>query len=270
MSTTILADCVGRQAELKRLLRAVRAREELLVWGDSDSGKTSLVRTAMDGFPTDLRKCCLYVEGVATVKELLQKLVAALWNAEDPQITDRWRATRGGHITMSGWLHEQPGGRLHRMFCESLPARPCWVFLDHIPPPTHSFTRFLKQLMWRWHTPVYLVARGFTPIEAGYAWSLYWIDKLRLRLGALSEAEANVLFDQSARRFGLLPLELEEFREEVMHLSGRLPGAIVNMCALAADPQYHFERRIKAKLVHVDYLMGKRAGHLHCVKAQAS
>ncbi len=33
------------------------------------------------------------------------------------------------------------------------------------------------------------------------------------------------------------------------------------MCALAADPRYHFGRQIKIKLVHVDYLMKAAASY---------
>jgi len=43
-------------------------------------------------------------------------------------------------------------------------------------------------------------------------------------------------------------------------LSGCLPGCIVKMCELAADPRYRYGDQIKVKLVHVDYLMqGNRA-----------
>jgi hypothetical protein len=271
MNTAIYApDFVGRNAELRHLQQAVRAREELLICGDADSGKTSLVNRMMDGIPAPMRRACLYVERAASVKELLQKLVIALVDNKDALIEEKWRVAQASHHTLSGWLREQSSGRLHRMFCESLLHRACWIFLDHIPPCTHSFARYLKQLRWRWNTPVYLISRGLTPIEAGYAWSLYWTHKLRLRVGPLSDAEANALLDDSVRRFGLLNLELEEFREEVLRMSGRLPGVIVKMCALAADPKYHFEQRIKARLVHVDYLLGKERDHLRCTKAEAS
>jgi hypothetical protein len=261
-AATQAANLVGRAAELRRLQQAVRAREELLIWGEADSGKTAVVKAGIAALPDEIRKVCLYVEGAASVKELLQRLVGALYENKDAAISGKWRAAQASHYTFGGWLREQPSGRLHRMFCESLAARPCWIFLDHLPPCTHSLAKFLKQLLWRWHTPVYVIARGITPMEAGHAWSLYWTDKLRLRLGPLPEAEAIVLREQSIRRFGLVSLELEEFRQDVLRLSGRVPGTIVRMCALAADPKYHFQRRIKARLIHVDYLLGRDGGSL--------
>ena len=50
-------------------------------------------------------------------------------------------------------------------------------------------------------------------------------------------------------------LDLEDFRDDILRLSGHLPGSIVRMCELAADSRYHYGDRIKIKLVHVDYLM---------------
>ena len=84
---------------------------------------------------------------------------------------------------------------------------------------------------------------------------LYWTDEYRIRLGPLSEAPARELVEICIQRFGLGSLDLEGFREDVLHLSGHLPGSIVKMCELAADPRYHYGDQVKLKLVHVDYLL---------------
>ncbi|MFZ3363556.1 MAG: hypothetical protein WA153_08945, partial [Candidatus Acidiferrales bacterium] len=57
------------------------------------------------------------------------------------------------------------------------------------------------------------------------------------------------------RKFGLSSLDLEGFREEVLRLSAHLPGSIVKMCELAAEPRYHYGDQVKVKLVHLDYLL---------------
>lgn len=258
-------DWVGRQQELRRLCDAMEKRESLLIWGDADAGKTALLGKAIGQSPTDAQKACLYADGGASVKEILLKLVRSLWENGHPRVTEKWRAAQGHHHMVSAWLREQSGGQLSRMVCGALAEQPCWIFLDHAPPCTHSVAKFLKNLMWRWNTPVYTVARGFSPVEAGQAWSLYWTDKYRLHLGPLPETDAAELLRLCIRRYALIRLELEDFREEVLRLSGRLPGAIVKMCALAAKPKYQYEQRIKTTLIHVDYLMGKQAdafGHL--------
>ena len=115
--------------------------------------------------------------------------------------------------------------------------------------------RLMKEIMYRCETPVYLIARGMSQQEIGYAWSLYWNDSLRLHLGALHEKHARELLELCIRDFGLNSLDLEDFREEVLRLSGLLPGSILKMSRLATDSRYHYGDRIKIKLVHVDYLM---------------
>jgi hypothetical protein len=252
-------DWVDRQQELRRLRDAMQKRESLLIWGDADSGKTALVAKVLDQLPKKMERACLLVEGGASVKELLLKMVRCLWEKEHPLVTGKWRAAQGSHYTVSGWLRGQSGGRLRSMVRDVLKSQPCWILLDHFPPCTQLVGRFLKDLMWRWNTPVYVLARGFSPIELGEAWGLYWNDKLRLPVGPLPEADAARLLAASIRRFGLARFDLEEFQSKVLRLSGRLPGAIVKMCALAADPKYQYERRIKTTLIHVDYLMGRQA-----------
>jgi hypothetical protein len=128
-------------------------------------------------------------------------------------------------------------------------------FVDHFPPATHNMARLMKEIMYRCETPVYLIARGMSQQEIGYAWSLYWNDSLRLRLGALRERHARELLELCIRDYGLNSLDLEGFREDVLRLSGLLPGSILKMSRLAADSRYHYGDRIKLKLVHVDYLM---------------
>jgi hypothetical protein len=113
----------------------------------------------------------------------------------------------------------------------------------------------MKEIMYRCTTPIYLASRGYSQGEIGYAWSLYWNDGLRIHLGPLSERTARELLETCIGRFGLTSLDLEDFREDILRLSGHVPGSIVKMCELAADSRYHYGDQIKIKLVHVDYLM---------------
>ncbi len=57
------------------------------------------------------------------------------------------------------------------------------------------------------------------------------------------------------QRFGLARYNLSGFEQEVLELSRQVPGAIVKMCALAANPRYHFGSQIKIKSVYIDFLM---------------
>jgi hypothetical protein len=65
---------------------------------------------------------------------------------------------------------------------------------------------------------------------------------------------------QDARGYGLVGLDLRGFREELLRWSGRLPGAIIKMCALASRPQYQYGGRIKTRLLYIDYQMSLLPG----------
>jgi len=129
------------------------------------------------------------------------------------------------------------------------------LFVDQFPPATLTVAKLVKEIMYRCKTPVYFAGRGYSAAEIGFAWSLYWTDEYRIHLGPLPESAARALLEICIRRFSLDALDLEGFREEILHLSGLLPGAIVKMCELATDARYHHQDQIKTRVVHVDYLM---------------
>lgn len=99
------------------------------------------------------------------------------------------------------------------------------------------------------------VAPGWTHRELGHGAQLYWNDQQRLHVGSLPLAEAYRLLDWAIQKFGLAQFDLDGFREDILEFSGLLPGAILRMCEAAMDSHYHFDGRIKTKLLHVDYLM---------------
>jgi hypothetical protein len=114
------------------------------------------------------------------------------------------------------------------------------------------------------------VARGFSHAEIGYAWSIYFTPQYHIKLGPLPESASRELLEQCIQRFGLASLDLEGFREDVLRLSGQLPGSIINMCQLAADPHYHYGDHVKIKLIHVDYLLRTSTVHSQLVQGRAS
>jgi len=121
----------------------------------------------------------------------------------------------------------------------------------------------MKEIMFRCKSPVYLVARDYSQDEIGYAWSLYWNEELRMHLGPLSERAARELLEYCIGKFGLASLDLKDFREDILRLSGHIPGSIVKMCELAANSRYRYRNQIKITLVHVDYMMQSSPTAVH-------
>jgi hypothetical protein len=71
----------------------------------------------------------------------------------------------------------------------------------------------------------------------------------------LSKKAARELLELCIRYYGLLNMDLDDFRVEILRLSEKIPGAIVKMCEFSSEPRYQCGRKIKTSLVHIDYLM---------------
>ena len=246
---------VGREPELRRLRAAILHRESLLIWGAPDAGKTFLIQQALAQLSAGDRRKCVCWSGPATGRELAAHLLRELYRARDPLVRAKIHADRAEESTLDRWLNKQSLLRMRGILYSAAEQGDYRFFLDHLPPPTHKMAHFLKELMYRCKTPIYFTGNGYSPGEIGYAWSLYWTDEYRIRLEPLSEALARELLETCIQKFSLASLDLKGFREDILHLSGRLPGSIAKMCELAADPRYRYHDHVKVKLLHVDYLL---------------
>jgi hypothetical protein len=254
--TKVLSEVlIGRERVLYRLRTAIQRRESQLIWGLSDAGKTFLVRQTIAGLPDADRRKCIYWTGAATGRQLVSRILRELYVTGDPVVRSKVHADRDGEFTLDRWLNKQSLLRLRGILFAAAEHGDYRFFMDHLPAPTHKMTHLLKEIMYRCKTPVYLTGRGYSQREIGYAWSLYWADEYRIQLEPLAETAAQELLEMCISNFGLAFLDLAGFRDEILQISERLPGAIVKMCELAADARYHYGDRVKLKLVHVDYLM---------------
>ena len=256
-SLLLAAQPIGQRRELVRLAAAVRSRTPFLIHGPPDAGKTFLVRRFLSGLTREEQGCCVYVEKFVSVHSLLEAIVGRLFGASPDSSGD------------APWTpHELPprlkgssSGRLRVLLRTAARERRLCLFLDHFPPISSFLLRLVKELIWKDESSVNLVARGKSRDEIGHAWSIYYDSGYRLEMPALHDREAKALLDQSVRQFGLAPLATPEFRAEVLRRSAGRPGAIVKMCALAANPRYHFGNQVKLHLLHVDYLMQADPAH---------
>lgn len=246
---------IGRERELRSLRAAIQKRESRLLWGLSDAGKTFLIRQAIAELPEADRRNCIYWTGAAAGRQLVSHFLSGLYAIGDPVVRRKVQADRAGEFALDSWLNKQSLLRLRGILFSAAERGDYRLFVDHLPSPTHKMAHLLKEIMYRCKTPVYFTGHGYSRGEIGHAWSLYWTDEYRIHLEPLTEVLAHELLETCIHRFELNRLDLEGFREEILHFSGRFPGSIVKMCELAADPRYHYHDQVKVKLVHVDYLM---------------
>jgi hypothetical protein len=246
---------IGRQAETRRLQACLRSRQGQLIWGPTDSGKTSLVRNVLAELPEAERRKCICSVGAVSRRRLVEHLIQGLYLAGDSLVRKKVHADRANEETLSWWISHQSLIRIRGILLTAAEQGEYRFVVDDLPPASRSMAQLLKEIMYRTKTPIYLTGLGYTQSEIGHAWSLYWTDEYRIRLGPLPEARARELLERCIQRFGLSSLDLEGFREEVLRLSAHLPGSIVKMCELAAEPRYHYGDQVKVRLVHLDYLL---------------
>jgi hypothetical protein len=246
---------IGRETEMRRLQTALGKRQSQLIWGPPDAGKTLLIRNALLELPEVERRKCICWTGAGSRRRLAEHLIRGLYLAGDRLVQKKVHADGSGEATLARWISEQSALRLRGILFTAAEQSEYRFFVDDLPPASHAMAQLMKDIVYRTKTPIYLTGHGYSQGEIGYAWSLYWTDEYRIRLGPLSEAPARELLEACIEKFGLGSLDLEGYREDVLRLSGHLPGSIVKMCELSADPHYRYGDQIKVKLVHVDYLL---------------
>jgi len=246
---------IGRESEMRSLRGALRKRQSRLIWGATDSGKTFLIAKTVAELPESERRKCIRWSGPASRRQLTEHLVRGLYLAGDSLVRKKVHADGYNEATLARWAAAQSVLRLRGILLTAAEQGEYRFFLEHLPPASHAFAQLLREIVNRTKTPVYLAAHGYSQGEVGFAWSLYWTDEYRIHVGQLSESAARELIEICVKRFRLESLDLEEFRDTLLHVSGHLPGSIVKMCKLAADPRYHYGEHVKMKLLHVDYLL---------------
>ena len=250
---------VDRESEARRLDEAIRQRRSLAISGPVGIGKTALVRRLIHHLPPDLAARCLYLPRMKDLQDLLRQLVRGLYDLKDPNLRHQLHAEGISALTFDAWLKEQSRSHLKGTLYRTFEQGDYRVFLDHAPPLTLAVAKFIKELFWMRNTPVYLLIRDEVELHYCPFYSFfYWGDRERLALQALPAQAAVELLESCIERFGLSQFDLSDYRKEVLELSKQIPGGIVKMCALAADPRYQYESHIKTKSVYIDYLM---SGH---------
>jgi hypothetical protein len=250
---------LDRERESRRIEEALLKKKNLLISGPAGIGKTALLQHVIGRVPAALANKCLYLETFKDLRDLLRKLIRAVYQARSPQLRRELHSLGVSRANLDAWLKSLSTSRLKGTLYRAAEGGDYRVVLDHVPPLTHANAKVVKELFWMRETPVYLLMRDDSEDRiAQLTRFFYWGEEERLTLGPLPPQSARRLMENCIRTFGLAGFDLEQLREEVLAFSKCVPGAIVKMCALAADPRYQYGERIKTKLVHIDYLMSRR------------
>jgi AAA+ ATPase superfamily predicted ATPase len=256
VSGSLLPVFFNREREARRLEEAILKRESLVICGPAGIGKTALVSKVIRGLPGELRTRCLYLKGLKDLQDMLRQLIRGLYEVKDPNLRQQLYIEGVSVSTFEAWVKALSTSRLRGTLYRTVERGDYRIFLDHVPSLTRAVAKVIKELFWMRKTPVYLLVRDAMESRISeFSRSFYWGDREQLSLQPLPAEAATKLLESCIGQFGLSQFDLVDFREEIIELSKQVPGAIVQMCALAADPRYRYGSRIKTKSVYIDYLM---------------
>jgi hypothetical protein len=235
---------VGMAMELERLSVALATGNPLLLLGPQGSGKTKLIREALSS------NCnVLYIAWEPTLHALLTAMARALIATRHAGFVGR--AKPG--IDPEDWLAVQTSVRLKGLLWTAMESSPSPIMLDGIAGATFPAYRFLQRI---YHTRgMALFAASRDALSLGALARLFWNPANALHIPPLHERNAEQLFEAAADYFKLRNLDLDKFREKVLESARGNPGQIIEMCRLAAQPQYHSGRYIKFSPLRIDTVM---------------
>jgi hypothetical protein len=233
---------IGMGRELSRVAGAIRNRESLLVLGPAGAGKTKILKTAA----AEQGKGIAYVAYVADLHQVLIRLAEALFAAGHRAIGRKFANVPD----VRRWLGSQTSVHLRGLLWTALEAEPFTIVLDGVDGAGARTYRFVQRIYHTRGVAVIASARDGRALEM--LGRLFWDPRLTLQLRPLQPPEALELFERSVRRLRLPDLDLEDFRRRVLDTARGNPGEIVEMCRLAADPQYWSGRHIKFAPLRID------------------
>jgi AAA ATPase domain len=247
---------VDRENEIRRVNDAVNDRRSLVICGPAGIGKTALVSQVIRRLAAESKLRCLYLPCMKDLQDMLRQLIRVLYDTQDPNFRRQMHAEGISGSSFDAGLKRLSSSAMKGLLYRTVEQGDYRVFLDHLPPLTLPVAKIVKELFWMRNTPVYLLVRDEMEQRLYRFYSFfYWGERERLMLRPLPPQFAAEFLESCISRFGLSALDLSDFRDEALELSQRVPGAIVKMCALAADPHYQYGSRIKMKSVYIDFLM---------------
>jgi predicted ATPase len=194
---------VGRQRELRELVAALRAGQPRLTVGPAGIGKKRLVEEALQA----AEQRFVRVRAAGVLHELLAGLAAALGCPHLPKATSP--ALKG-------------------LVLDALCRAPQCVVVEDLHDADPRMYRFLQEL---YYIPgVSLIVTATSRADLGFVRKLLWDPREEILLDPLSRAEAQWLFDEAVRRFGIESLQIDAFSRKVLAAAKGNPGQILAMC----------------------------------------
>ncbi len=231
--------------ERKRIESALGNGESLLVLGPGGCGKTRLLVECCRSAPSTA-----FVRYSAKLHLLLQGVARALIDAGHTAVS---QCVPGGSEPAQ-WTSRQTSVHLRGILWKALEKQPARMVVDGVDTASFPVLRFFQRIYFIQGMSMVVSARD--AFALGALGRLFWDPGKTLQLKPLHDAASGELFETAARHYGVAAANLHEFRGRVLEAAAGNGGRIVEMCRLAAKPEYlTASGKIKIELVRIDSLI---------------
>ena len=238
--TSEYLSCVAREEELTWLRNQVKARKSLLVFGPEGVGKSRLLHRFVENQPL-----ALYIAQIRSPREFLLAFLDALHSAATAA---RIPANLNTLSTTS----------LKGVAQHALDTQPFLMVLDQLNGPSRVVTGLIKDLHHYGRTPVILASRSPHMEDIGSLQPLCADKSERIELKNWPQNIAIEFAHREAEKDQLSASNLESALNSFVEWSEGNPAAILHMLRMAHLPRYRLDDHIKAHVLYLDYLMGRR------------
>ena len=232
--------CVEREEEMARLRTQIKIRKSLLVFGPEGVGKSRLLHSFVENQPL-----ALYTAQIRSPREFLLALLDALHS------TARAARIPANFNTLSTTSLKSVAQR-------ALDTQPFLMVLDQLNGPSRVVTGLIKDLHHYGRTPVILASRSPHMEDIGSLQPLCADKSERIELKNWPQNIAIEFAHREAEKDQLSASNLESALNSFVEWSEGNPAAILHMLRMAHLPRYRLDDHIKAHVLYLDYLMGRR------------
>ncbi len=232
---------IDRADELERLRAQAQKRKSMLVYGPEGVGKTRLLRSFVKTQPL-----ALYASQTDSPRQLMFALIEALHGVVKGEL--RLPVSPASLSTSS----------LKGVIQRALDLFPFLLVLDHLAGPSRIVTGIVKDLNYYGRTPVIFAARTPHMEDIGSLQPMCADRSERVELKNLPSPIAREFAKREAERTELWSFNLEPALSSLVEWSDGNPASILQMVKMAHLPKYRMDDQIKAHVLYLDYIMGRR------------
>lgn len=222
-----------RTEELKEVRRRLAMRSSFLLHGPAGVGKTFLLSAVMPEFAE-----VVYCAQSSTPQTIYRSMAAQLAQAGHPALAG---AKAKSAVALKGLLRN------------ALRESKYLVVLDHLFQPSQSVAAEVRDLMLHWSVPVVAVSRSAHMEDAGFLLPMFADRSEKFALCNFEAETARRFAGAAAQKQAIAADNLADFLDGIVEKSEGNPGAMLRMLAMAADPKYRTQNRIKVAPLYIDF-----------------